>query len=146
MTAWKIVSWLISGNLNFGKVPSIVTMSCWGPQDKSQVRWFARRTDRIQHIVILMSVIYYSKRIRNKTSKGKRCKVGLLQLWKTRWTREHLLMQSTPLKLKSIWSLTNAKKKIKIQYLTIIKKLFSLRKFRKNMAVYLMVQNLKHSS
>lgn len=43
-----------------------------GPHGHPQVWWFARQAHRTQHMVLLMTVIYYSSRIQSKISKGNR--------------------------------------------------------------------------
>jgi hypothetical protein len=42
-------------------------------QDRPQVSYFTSRTNRTQCVVVLMTEIYYSKRIQSKISKGERC-------------------------------------------------------------------------
>jgi hypothetical protein len=41
-------------------------------QDRPQVSYFTSRTNRTQCVVVLMTEIYYSKRIQSKISKGER--------------------------------------------------------------------------
>lgn len=56
-----------------------------GSQDYPQVWWLARRTHRTLHIVTLTAMIYCSKRIQSKISKGKR---------QLRWSRGNQVQTS----------------------------------------------------
>lgn len=49
-------------------------MSCivlGGPEDHTQVQQFVRRTQKTQHVLILMAMIYYSEGTQAKAAKGK---------------------------------------------------------------------------
>ena len=70
MSTCKVGSWLVSGNLNLGKVPTIVTVIVSSSQDQPSFDDLLR-TDRTQNIVILVIRINYSKRIQSKSVKGK---------------------------------------------------------------------------
>lgn len=49
-------------------------MSCivlGGPEDHTQVQQFVRRTQKTQHVLILMAMVYYSEGTQAKAAKGK---------------------------------------------------------------------------
>lgn len=72
-SACKVDSWLVSHNLNFGKVLNTVIIKVRSPQDHPQGSMTVGRTDRTQHRVVFV-MIYHSKRIQSKVRKGKNCK------------------------------------------------------------------------
>lgn len=46
-----------------------------GPQDHGQIHWFPRKTNKVEHIIVLSTMIYYNKRMQSKNQREKTCKV-----------------------------------------------------------------------
>lgn len=72
-------------NFFFNQILVVSLFLLRGSQDYPQVWWLARRTHRTQHRVTLTAMIYCSKRIQSKISKGKR---------QMRWSRGNQVQTS----------------------------------------------------